>query len=66
MAKAFAELQKPHCASYKGWGTAIFLLGLLFLLKDLGVLTLGGVTPWTIVLLGLGIYLLFTKCVEKV
>lgn len=62
--KSFASLQNPHCAAYKGWGTAIFILGLLFLLKDVGILTLAGLTPWTVVFLGIGIYLLFTKCVE--
>lgn len=63
---AFAQLQNPHCAAYKGWGTALFILGLLFLLKDVGVMSLGGLTPWTVVFLCLGVYLLFTKCIETI
>ncbi|MFC1753892.1 hypothetical protein ACFL96_10975 [Thermoproteota archaeon] len=60
----FAKLQNPHCAAYKGWGTALFIIGVLLLLKDVGVLTLGGLEPWTVVFLCAGVYLLFTKCVE--
>ncbi|MFQ5474525.1 MAG: hypothetical protein ACE5DM_01685 [Candidatus Nanoarchaeia archaeon] len=60
----YARLENRYCAVYKGWGTAMFVLGFLFLLKDIGLLTLGGVQPWTIAFLCLGVYLLFTKCVE--
>jgi len=60
----YAKLHNPHCAAYKGWGTAFFILGLLFLLKDVGVINLGGVTPWTVIFLCAGVYFLFTRCVE--
>ena len=67
-ASGMRTLQKAHCSAFKGWGTALFIVGILFLLRDVGVpgFNLGGVQGWTVAFLCLGIYMLFEKCVEPI
>jgi membrane-bound ClpP family serine protease len=52
------------CCMSKSWGIIVLILGILFLLQDLNVITFWTVGPWTIVFLVVGLMVVLKEYIK--